>query len=348
MSRNAAIDHLRIGLTALVILHHVAIVYGGSGGWYWREAPNASSIPLLFFNALNQSFFMGFFFLLAGYFSPQSLEKKGVGPFFTDRLKRLGIPLLGYFFILSPLTNLIVRVHAGESPLVALKGVYQFPNLEPGPLWFCMALLLFAGLFVGWRTWRGSRTALADRLPGFAWLFAAAIALGLLNFGIRLVVPVGESILWQQLGYYPCYLFLFFGGCWASRSRLLESLTFPAVWPWLIISIVCAAALPFIFLFPPGEGAFEGGWNLNALTYALWDPLVGWGIILALLWAANKWARQGTRLTTWLARNAYAAFVIHPPVIVTVSLLIAPWSASFYTKFLVTGSLSCVVSAILA
>tara|TARA_B110000483_G_C18151807_1_gene525759 strand:- start:486 stop:839 length:354 start_codon:yes stop_codon:yes gene_type:complete len=75
----------------------VAIVYGGSGDWYWREAPDASSIPLVFFNALNQSFFMGFFFLLAGYFTPQSLEKKGLGPFLTDRLKRLGIPLLSYF-----------------------------------------------------------------------------------------------------------------------------------------------------------------------------------------------------------------------------------------------------------
>ena len=38
-SRNAAIDHLRIVLTALVILHHTAIVYGGSGGLYWRQEP---------------------------------------------------------------------------------------------------------------------------------------------------------------------------------------------------------------------------------------------------------------------------------------------------------------------
>ena len=54
---------MRIVLTALVILHHVALVYGGSGGWYWREQPGASSPILAMFNAINQAFFMGFFFL---------------------------------------------------------------------------------------------------------------------------------------------------------------------------------------------------------------------------------------------------------------------------------------------
>ena len=77
----------------------------------------------------------------------------------------------------------------------------------------------------------------------------------------------------------------------------------------------------------------------------MWYPLVGWGIILTLLWVTNTWARQSNRLTSWLARNAYAAFIIHPPIIVTISLLMNPWSISLYLKFLVTGGLSCIVIA---
>src|SRR4051794_31041093 len=89
--RSAAIDHIRIVLTALVIFHHVAIVYGGSGGWYWRAQPNASNPILLMFNAANQAFFMGFFFLLAGYYTPSSYERKGTTRFLADRLLRLGV-----------------------------------------------------------------------------------------------------------------------------------------------------------------------------------------------------------------------------------------------------------------
>lgn len=30
------IDHLKVVLTVLVIMHHAFITYGAPGGWYWR------------------------------------------------------------------------------------------------------------------------------------------------------------------------------------------------------------------------------------------------------------------------------------------------------------------------
>jgi fucose 4-O-acetylase-like acetyltransferase len=35
--RDFYFDRLRTVLTALVILHHTAITYGASGGWFWQE-----------------------------------------------------------------------------------------------------------------------------------------------------------------------------------------------------------------------------------------------------------------------------------------------------------------------
>jgi len=65
------IDHLRVLLTVLVILHHVSVAYGGMGGWGFID-PNldeTTSIFLTLFNAVNQSFFMAAFFFLAAYFT---------------------------------------------------------------------------------------------------------------------------------------------------------------------------------------------------------------------------------------------------------------------------------------
>ena len=59
------VDHLRVLLTALVILHHAAITYGAPGGWYYREDPVnglAAEVLLVLFVATNQAYFMGFFF----------------------------------------------------------------------------------------------------------------------------------------------------------------------------------------------------------------------------------------------------------------------------------------------
>ncbi|MCY1373061.1 hypothetical protein D9M69_603110 [compost metagenome] len=64
-----------MALTVLVISHHTAITYGGSGSWFYREVTDSgrpSSFLLTLFCAVNQSFFMGMFFLLAGYFTPAS------------------------------------------------------------------------------------------------------------------------------------------------------------------------------------------------------------------------------------------------------------------------------------
>jgi hypothetical protein len=84
-------------MTALVILHHTAITYGGPGGWFWRENETSaapSSLLFTLFCATNQAYFMGFFFLLAGYFTPRALERKGYKAFLRDRVLRLGLPLL--------------------------------------------------------------------------------------------------------------------------------------------------------------------------------------------------------------------------------------------------------------
>ena len=81
-----------------MIVHHATLAFGGGGSWAVSD-PNKvgiTSIILTAFTAVNQSYFMAAFFLLAGYFTPRSLEKKGSGPFLIDRLIRLGIPLLVY------------------------------------------------------------------------------------------------------------------------------------------------------------------------------------------------------------------------------------------------------------
>src|SRR5271156_6071943 len=111
-SRAHYIDRIRVLLTALVVLHHTAITYGAPGGWYYRELPTTLSLTgifFIFFVSLNQAYFMGFFFLIAGYFTPASYNRKGPGKFLVDRLIRLGIPLAVFGVLLDPLTNSIAR-----------------------------------------------------------------------------------------------------------------------------------------------------------------------------------------------------------------------------------------------
>ncbi len=85
---------LRVFLIALVVGHHAAEPYNAAGG-EWREMLDdpARSDLLLYFFLLNRTFFMGFFFLIAGYFTAASYDRHGAWGFARSRLLRLGVPL---------------------------------------------------------------------------------------------------------------------------------------------------------------------------------------------------------------------------------------------------------------
>lgn len=194
--RDFYIDCLRSVLIALVILHHTAITYGASGGWYYYELrPSAtlSSMILTLFCVTNQAYFMGFLFLLAGYFTPGSLERKGYACFLSDRFLRLGLPLLFFSLFLGPLTVAMVTAAQGKgfwSSFVWLLNQREFNN---GPLWFVQALLMFSLAYCAWRALFGApltRTQPVTRpVPSYGWWLLSAFGVGAAALAIRQVVP---------------------------------------------------------------------------------------------------------------------------------------------------------------
>ncbi|MDH4067787.1 MAG: acyltransferase family protein [Dehalococcoidia bacterium] len=98
ISRLLFVDNIRVYLTILVLLHHMMIIYAGTGGWIWTEGRQDFITNALggWFCATNQAYFMGLFLLIGAYFVPRSYDRKGAVRFVRDRLMRLGIPLAVY------------------------------------------------------------------------------------------------------------------------------------------------------------------------------------------------------------------------------------------------------------
>jgi len=202
-SRVSYLDNLRIYLTALVIVHHSSIAFGGGGSWAVSD-PSVDSITpifLTFFTAVNQSYFMSGFFLLAGYFTPQSLEKKGPTSFLIDRLIRLGIPLLVYTTLIININQFLV-----QSFWLKIPFTWRF-EYDPGHLWFLQALLLFGVIYTLYRIFSDrdlSHKAIQffpDRFPSNRALIFTIVVLAVLTFGVRIFYPVGEWIGGFQLAH---------------------------------------------------------------------------------------------------------------------------------------------------
>lgn len=340
--RNTGLDALRAALTLLVLFHHSAITYGAIGGWFYREVPTDGRFEiklLVFFCTVNQAFFMGLFFLIAGYFTPGSVARKGAVGFIKDRLLRLGVPLLVFGFVIGPATIALAATARGRSFEVTLLSLWERGVFENGPLWFAQALLIFSVLPLLWRRWP------ALPFPSNRILLAAALGVGATAFALRLVWPVGVNVFGLQLGYFASYVVLFVAGNAGASGQWLVKVPDPQRILWRRIGWLALLVLPAVVLAAPFvpllQGNSSGGWTLQAVVYAFWEPLVAWGIILSLL---HRFARRHCGpIWAVLARRAFAIFIIHPPVLVAIALAWREVSAPHLVKFAVTGTATCLV-----
>lgn len=357
-ARHAGLDLLRAATTLLVVFHHAAITYGAQGGWFYRElAPGDawSSRLLSFFCALNQAWFMGLFFLLAGYFTPPALARRGVLRFLAARALRLGLPWLLFVLLLGPLTVALARTARGDGLFDTLRWLAGHRVFEPGPLWFAQALMLAA---LGAALWhllvsgQPPRDRLAAAFPSQQVLAAAALGTGLVAFGLRLLWPVGVSVAGMQWGYFASYALLFVAGWAAAAPDWLQQPPADRVRRWRRVARWAVPVLPVVALsagwLPGLQGRVEGGWSLLALVYALWEPLVAWGVLLGLLARVQRLSADIGPVWLALSRRAFAIYVIHPPVLVAVALAWATVPAPALLKFALTGTLACVLCYSLA
>ena len=121
-SRLLFIDNLRILLICLVVVQHLSVTYGATGFWYYRD-PAADPFTRTFltiYDGIPQASGMGIFFLIAGYFTPGSFDRKGMARFLRDRLMRLGTPWLLYELLLDPLVVYLASgLHGSTGPFTA-------------------------------------------------------------------------------------------------------------------------------------------------------------------------------------------------------------------------------------
>jgi len=349
------IDNLRVLLTILVILLHLSIGYGAPGDWYYNEEGQVgtiSSIVMTLFVALNQAFFMGFFFMLSSYFSPGSLDRKGARLFLMDRLKRLGIPILFYALVLNPLIEYALAVFYGYEGNFwqALREGY-LDSIGVGPTWFIEALLLFAVLYVLWRRIKPSVPVRAEgSVPGNRTIALFAVGLGLVTFGVRIWLPVGWWLepVHFQLAHFPQYIALYILGILAYQRSWFSALTNRQGRTWLWVTIGLIILFPVIFVaggaLQGNLDPFIGGWHWQSLAYSVWEQLMCLAVVVTLLvWYRNRFNQQG-KLGRAMSGAAYGTYIIHAPVITLLALALSGIKLDLTLKFVLVAPVAVAAS----
>jgi len=351
------IDNIKVLLTVLVVLHHTVIAYSSSGGWYFTQKTShmGALVPMTMFVSINQSFFMGFFFLLSAYFIAPSYDRKGAGRFIAGRLLRLGIPLLFYSFVLSPFISYLVYYFARGNHITYLQYLSGYDSwIDFGVMWFVAALLVFNLIYMAGRCLIKITFKKPVPVPDTGTILLFAVTLGVISFLIRIFFPVGWVLkpLGFQLGHFPQYIALFIVGVMVYRNQWLDNLSQRTGNHLKWSAWICLLFFPLFFIIRIKTDMpvawYSGGFHWQSLLYAVWEQWIGLSILTALLsWAKRSW-NTSSPLLGKLSRHSFTVYIFHPVVIVVLTLVVRNWAVDPAIKLLLVAPLAVLGSFTLA
>jgi surface polysaccharide O-acyltransferase-like enzyme len=338
-SRLFFMDYLRAFLIILVIMLHLAFTYGSSINlWYYHDTTNALTVGLVTgLLVIGQAFSMGLFFLISAYFTKGAYDRKGTGPFLRDRLLRLGLPLLIYDILINPFVVYIAAGFPGPywqfytSYLLSLRGIGQ------GPVWFIEALLFFVMFYTLWRVcspwWshalprmttptRSINSARRYPYPTTGTMFLYIVGLALITFVIRIWLPMGWWF--QPLNFmfaeFPQYIGMFILGLIAYRLGWLTRIPDTVGKRWFWVGLIDLLFFVLLFVLNGVWGGsidyFLGGLHWQAFVYAFWEAIMCVAMCTGLLVFFRKHLNRPGRVWNFLSANAYAAYILHPVILV--------------------------------
>lgn len=319
--RSASLDNLKVLMVVGVIVAHATFAWTDVGNWVVKEEqlrdPWLTLVTVV--AAIAGLFGLGLFFLIAGTFTPRSLERKGTTRFLLDRTIRLGVPMLFFIIVFSPPVEWVDDDSQGmerDSFWSFTVDIWWPP--APGPTWFLGVLLAFS---FGYALVRLVRPA-SGRREALHWkpLLLAGVGVAVASFVVRLAVPLGEEVFRLALGQSPGWVLGFVLGCLGGERgwfvAIPQNLARGCRWIGWGAALAIVGMIGVSTAAGGGPEDFAGGPNVLSLLLVLVEAalVIGMSIWLIDLFQ-RRFDRQGPLLRE-MSRCAFAAFLLHQVVLV--------------------------------
>jgi surface polysaccharide O-acyltransferase-like enzyme len=152
-----------------------------------------------------------------------------------------------------------------------------------------------------------------------------------------------------QLAYFGQYIAFFILGIVAARNHLFEKFDIKKSRPFLNIALRLIGIgffLIYLVKIITGSAAdtFTGGGSYQSLILAVWEQTTGISIMVVLLgYGREKWNRQSILLKN-MSRSAYALYIIHPVILVSLAILFSRFVTDPAFKLLIVAPLAVFFS----
>jgi glucan biosynthesis protein C len=313
------LDALR-ALTMLLILpaHALSLIALNNEGWTGVERSAYWLIHV---------FRLPLFFLVAGFFAALLLEARGGRALLSNRLVRIGVPMLVVILLIGPPLDLLVQSQMGLD--IRPQGIGAFFDLQPSYVWFLWYLTML-----------------------YAVALLARRALGALPATRQLLLRSGSGLLahWAAplLLAIPCAVSLYRQPTWAAEAPSFSfqphpdllayyGIFFASGWvlfrtegprekierrPNPYLALAALALPPALALYLLQSEPEIGTSRVFHVLALLLLSIATWSLVFGLPGLARRFLREpSSRLRYW-ADASYWIYLSHFPVMVILGLIV--------------------------
>jgi ABC-type multidrug transport system ATPase subunit/peptidoglycan/LPS O-acetylase OafA/YrhL len=342
-----ALDAVRGFALLLGVAFHAALSFmPGLPPGFWAMSDNSTSAFLGDASLVAHIFRMSLFFFIAGFFGRMLFHKLGARGFWANRAKRIAVPLVAGWVILTPVIFAVWswgahQVFNGNPPPPPPMPAGFFPLWH---LWFLYQLLILYVVVYAIRalvvhldvkhTLRNrvdAAVAAALRLP------IAVFTLGIPLAGALIALPLwfyGQGIPTPDMSLVP-YLpaTVGFGTAFAFGWLVNRSQDALAAIErrWLAHLALGVAATAFLLHVVHTQPMAQPGLLKNAFAYVF--GVAVWGWVFGLTGAALRFLSNYSAVRRYVADSSYWIYLAHLPVVAAFQVWVGHWPLHWGVKY---------------
>jgi glucan biosynthesis protein C len=349
-------DNLKAFIILLMVVFHIGMGYTTWDLKWWTVNDIQKHKFFDFFILETDVYIMPIMFMIAGYFAPMVLVKKGITAFWQDKWKRIILPWIGGVLFIAPLiaySSFFSRMDTPPNYFAFWKTGFFGPYYQQGPYWFLGILaLFFLVLTIAYQLNPAYFKKSAQKTIPSAWFFLAFALLTTASFFSSNLYFWNDA--WVNVKYLfmvqPVRLLLhlcYFGlGVYAwKHSWFTHGGYNPRLLPWCISAII----MLFIFLayrvtftlMPDVPILFKAGHALTHATFSLTATF-------ALIAVFQHFFDSNAYLWRRLAANSYTIYFIHQCVVIPIGCIVQKLDINVWVKYVSVSIVTVVLCFLLA
>jgi surface polysaccharide O-acyltransferase-like enzyme len=311
----------------MLILYHSGMGYV-PWGWHVKnnELSEAFIAPMQFLNRWR----LPLLFFVSGCGVAFSLRRRTLSEFRSERLRRLGLPVLFGIFVIVPPQIYLERLAGGATFAYAefYPSVFQFVAYPKGStswhhLWFVVYVLVyalatiplygrlrrFAGMFGDWVSvspWRIYTTTIPNLVVA-------------LTLGPRF--PTTHALIGDWANLLGAWLTFCWGFVFASNERLLDLVQRRRA--EFFIAALAATALFFA---------------TSGFARELGSGYMGFAWIMTLVGFSRQWVRTDSPTLRYTTEAVFPFYIVHQTITVALVYWMKDWALAIFAKWLIAAT----------